>query len=95
MLVDDPTLALQGLDMPTGISTEAIRGDYFNLMQLSVFEIAWYTHLHSQLTDDYFNSWAASMTEVAKRPAFQAMWQSGRLKILHSGFREYMDKMLR
>ena len=95
MLVDDPTLALQGLGMPAKTPPDDIRGDYYNLMQLSVFEIAWFAHLHGQVTDDYFNSWVASMGEVVQRPAFQAMWRNDRLKILHSRFREYMDKVMR
>jgi hypothetical protein len=95
MLVDDPTLALQGLGMPVETPPEGIRGDYYNLMQLSVFEIAWFAHLHGQLTDDYFNSWVASMADVVQRPAFQSMWLSNRVKILHSGFREYINKMMK
>ena len=95
MLVDDPTLALQGLGVPAGTSPDDIRGDYYNLMQLSLFEISWFTHQHGQLTDDYFNSWVASMAEVARGPAFQAMWQNERLKILHNGFREYITKMMK
>ncbi len=95
MLVDDPTLALQGLGLPPDTPPKDIRGDYYNLMQLSLFEIAWFTHLHGQLTDDYFNSWVDSMEEVVQRPAFTEMWQREQLKIMHSGFRDYMNKVLK
>jgi len=63
-------------------------------MQLSLFEIAWFSHLNSQLTDDYFNSWVAYMAEVAQRPAFRAMWQSHPAKIIHDGFRQYMNTFM-
>ncbi len=95
MLVDDPTLAFHGLDMSPGIPPEDIRADYYNLMQLSLFEIAWFTHKRGQLTDDYFNSWVDSMEEVVQRPAFTEMWQREQLKIMHSGFRDYMNKVLK
>ena len=95
MLVDDPTLALQGLGMPPDTPPKDIRADYYNLMQLSLFEIAWFTHLHSQLTDDYFNSWVDSMAEVVQRPAFREMWRREQLKIMHSGFRDYMNKVMK
>jgi len=94
-LVDDPALALQGIGLPAGTPPEDIREDYYNLMQLRLFEIAWFTHLHGQLTDDYFNSWVAGMAEVIERPAFKAMWQKERLKIQHSEFRDYMNEMMK
>ncbi len=94
MVVDDPALATPGLGLPAGTPPEDIRGDYYNLMQLSLFEIAWFSHLKGQLTDDYFNSWVANMAEVAHRPAFRAMWQSHGTKIMHGGFRQYMNTFM-
>jgi hypothetical protein len=94
MVVEDPTLATAGLDIPPGTRPEDIRSDYYNLMQLSLFEIAWFSHLKGELTDDYFNSWVTNMTEVARRPAFYAMWQSDRTKIMHAGFRQYMNAFM-
>jgi hypothetical protein len=88
MVVDDPTLG------PEGVPKEEMRGYYYNLIQLSVFEIAWYSHKYGQLTDDYFASWEVNMTSVAKRPDFHAMWQSDRTKILHDGFRKYMETLM-
>ena len=94
MVVDDPTLASATLGIGAEISPDVIRGDFYNLMQVSLFEIAWFSHRHGQLTEDYFKTWAGYMTTVAQRPAFRDMWQMDRTKILHERFREYMDTVL-
>lgn len=94
MVVDDPSLAPLSLGVPAGTRPEDIRSDFYNLMQVSLFEIAWFSHLKGQLTDDYFNSWVANMAAVAQRPAFRAMWRSDRTKILHDGFRRYMNTFM-
>lgn len=88
MVVDDPSLG------PEGIPREEMRRYYYSLIQLSVFEIAWYSHKYGQLTDDYFASWEVNMSSIAKRPEFRAMWQSDRTKIVHDGFRKYMDTLM-
>ena len=88
MVVDDPTLG------PEGIPKEEMRRYYYSLIQLSVFEIAWFSHRYGQLTGDYFDSWEAHMSSIAKRPDFRAMWQSDRTKILHDGFRKYMETLM-
>ena len=94
MVVDDPSLAVPSLGMPAETRPEDIRGNYYNLMQLSLFEIAWFSHLKGELTDDYFNSWVMNMTDVARRPAFRSMWLSDRTKIMHAGFRQYMSTFM-
>jgi hypothetical protein len=63
-------------------------------MQLSLFEIAWFSRQEGQLPDDYFASWADQISEISTRPAFQAMWHSDRAKILHDGFRQYMEHLM-
>ena len=88
MVVDDPTL------IPSDASTEEMRIAYYNLMQLSLFEIAWFSHRYGQLTDDYFASWKSNILSIATRPGFRAMWQSDRTKILHDDFREYMETLM-
>jgi hypothetical protein len=88
MAVDDPTLG------PEGTPSKEVRGYYYSLMQLSLFEIAWYSHKYGQLSDDYFASWEVNMRSIAKRPEFDAMWQSDRTKILHDGFRKYMETLM-
>ena len=88
MVIDDPTLG------PEGVPKEEMRGYYYNLIQLSLFEIAWFSHRYGQLTEDYFTSWEVSMVSIAKRPAFRAMWESDRTRILHDGFRKYMETLM-
>lgn len=88
MVVDDPTLR------PEEAPSKEVRGYYYSLMQLSLFEIAWYSHKYGQLTDDYFASWEVNMSSIAKSPTFRAMWHSDRTKILHDGFRKYMETLV-
>ena len=80
MVVDDPTLAAASLGPGIEISSEEIRGDFYNLMQVSLFEIAWFSHRHGQLTEDYFKTWTVYMRTVAERPAFREMWKIDRTK---------------
>jgi len=56
MVVDDPTLASVALGPGIEIPSDDIRGDFYNLMQVSLFEIAWFSHRHGQLTEDYFKN---------------------------------------
>jgi len=88
MVVDDPTL------VPDGNPSKEVRGYYYSLMQQSLFEIAWFSHRHGQLTNDYFASWEVSMASIATLPAFRAMWHSDRTKILHDGFHKYMETLM-
>src|SRR5262249_13881446 len=94
MVVEDPTLATLGAGVLPGVVPDEIRGTFYNLMQVSLFEIAWFSHQHGQLPHDYFVSWVASMAAVAQRPAFRTMWQRDEAKILHDGFRQYMNTLL-
>src|SRR5262244_2191043 len=93
MVVDDPALATLAGVAP-GTTPDETRGTFYNLMQVSLFEIAWFSHQHGQLPDDYFASWEASMAVVAQRPAFRTMWQSEQTKILHDGFRQYVNTLI-
>jgi hypothetical protein len=93
MMVDDPTLAPVGLALRTG-NPDDTRGYFYNLMQLSVFEIAWFSHQEGQLPDDYFASWVAQISEISTRPAFKSMWRSDQTKILHELFRQYMEQLM-
>jgi hypothetical protein len=94
MIVNDPALAPKPDTDPSLSPAEKMRTYYYALMQLSVFEIAWFTHKEGQLTDDYFASWEANMSSMVKYPAFHAMWQTDRTKILHDGFRQYVDVLI-
>jgi hypothetical protein len=95
MRVDSPDLARvfrnDVKDLPTD---KEIREYFFVLMQLSVFEIAWYSHKHGQLTDDYFQSWKTRMAEIESEPSFQRMFNNPAMKILHDDFQAYIEKNL-
>src|SRR5215470_15155884 len=93
MVVDDPTLAtLAGVD--PGAAPDEVRSNYYNLMQVSLFEIAWFSHQHGQLPHNYFASWMENMAVVTRRSAFRAMWEGDGTKIMHEGFRHYMDTLI-
>src|SRR5688500_17806556 len=47
-------------------SEREIQEYFLNLMQLSLFEIAWYAHDHRQLSAEYFNSWERRTPELAR-----------------------------
>jgi hypothetical protein len=94
MIVDDPALAPTSSVTPPRDAAEEMRRYYYALMQVSVFEIAWYTHKKGQLTDDYFASWEAAILSMAKYPVFRAMWRTDRTKIMHVGFRQYVDNLI-
>jgi hypothetical protein len=96
MRVDDPSLAkVYRHDVSTLHSDEDIREYFFNLMQLSVFEIVWFSHRERQIPDEYFLSWERRMREIAQEESFQKMMHSGQMKILHDEFQAYVVKMLR
>jgi hypothetical protein len=95
MRVTDPAIArvyrhdVQGLD-----DDPAIRAYFFNLMQLSVFEIVWFAFKHRQVPDDYFRSWDARMREIAAEPSFRATMGSPAMKIMHDEFQVYIQRMV-
>ena len=65
--VQDPSLAsVHAQDVENLGSDREIQEYFLNLMQLSLFEIAWYAHDQKQLSDDYFNSWVSRMQQVAQ-----------------------------
>ncbi len=94
MRVDDPQLALADPDAVPAGTQEEVRAYFYELMQLSLFEIAWFSHEHGQLTDDYFRSWVNSVTAMATRRSFQSMWRSNATKIMHDRFRDYMEVLV-
>ena len=94
MRVDDPSLAsvykhdVQGLK-----SDREIREYFLNLMQLSVFEIVWYSHRLGQLPDDYYESWVKRMRDIEGEDTFQKMINNPSMKILHDDFQKYITEM--
>jgi hypothetical protein len=95
MRVDDPTLArVYKHDVEHAASPTEVREYFFNLMQLSVFEIVWFAYDHGQLPDDYYRSWDTRMREIAAEPSFRAMFASPSMKLMHDKFQVYMKQMV-
>lgn len=95
MRVDDPRLAwVYKHDVEENATDEEIRFYFFNLMQLSIFEIVWFSHKHEQIPPEYFISWERRMKEVATEDSFQKMFDSQRMKFLHDEFQTYMTRLV-
>jgi ribosomal protein S18 acetylase RimI-like enzyme len=95
MRVEDPTLAaVYAHDVETFSGEREIREYFFNLMQLSVFEIVWFAHDQGQLPGDYFDSWRTRMQHIAREPSFQRMMRGTNL-ILHDDFQRYIEALVR
>jgi hypothetical protein len=93
--VNNPELAGVHQHDIQNLKTERDIQEYFlNLMQLSLFEIAWYAHRHKQIPDDYFHSWAKRMWQVGKEPSFQRMIGNPSMKIMHDDFERYLRTLL-
>src|SRR6185436_19916673 len=95
MRVDNPSLAsVHPPDVQNLHSDREIQEYFLNLMQLSLFEIAWYSHKHGQLPDDYFHSWAKRMWQVAQEPSFRRMIENPAMKIMHDEFEAFVRKLI-
>ena len=95
MRVLNPALAsVHAHDVEHLHSEREIQEYFLNLMQLSLFEIAWYAHDHRQLSDEYFNSWVRRMRELAREESFQKMIRSPSSKIMHDDFETYITKLV-
>lgn len=94
--VDEPHLASVYQHDVEGMSTDReIREHFMNLMQLSVFEIAWFGYRHQQLPGDYFQSWEKRMRAIAREASFRRMMNSPTVKILHDDFQAYIIQLMR
>ena len=92
--VQDPSLAsVHAQDVENLGSDREIQEYFLNLMQLSLFEIAWYAHDQKQLSDDYFNSWVSRMQQVAQEESFRRMISNPSVKIMHDGFEIYVKSL--
>jgi hypothetical protein len=93
--VQQPSLAsVHKHDVEHLHSEREIQEYFLNLMQLSLFEIAWYAHKHGQLPPDYFQSWAKRMWQVGQEESFRRMIQNPSMKIMHDEFDGYVRKLL-
>jgi hypothetical protein len=95
MRVSDPSLAnVYRHDVEHAETPGQVREYFFNLMQLSVFEIVWVGHRHGQVPTDYFQSWDRRMREIAAEPSFRTMMSTPSMKIMHDEFQTYMHAMV-
>jgi hypothetical protein len=93
--VEEPSLAYVHAQDVEHLGSEREIQEYFlNLMQLSLFEIAWYSHRQGQLPDDYFDSWVKRMRQVAREESFRRMISNPSVKIMHDDFETYVKMMV-
>ncbi len=95
MRMDDPSLVTQ--DSDTALASyppEKVRIYFYYLMQVSLFEVAWFSHHQGQLPDDYFQSWVNSIRQLIHHPGFRFMWETETTKIMHGEFRRYLDQLM-
>jgi len=94
MRVQNPQLAAASPQDVENLKTDFDIQVYFlNLIQLSLFEIAWYAHKEKQLPEDYFQSWSRRMWEVSQQSTFKSMLENPSMKILHDDFDSYIRKL--
>lgn len=95
MRVQNPSLAsVSPGDVEHLHSDREIQEYFLNLIQLSLFEIAWYAHKRGQLPEDYFQSWASRMWEVAQEKSFRSMLDNPSMKIMHDEFDTYVRRLV-
>lgn len=95
MRVDDPSLAHVYKHDVQGLKTDReIREYFFNLMQLSIFEIVWFSYRAKQLPRDYYLSWDKRMRDIAREESFRSMMEGPNMKILHDEFQAYMQRVV-
>lgn len=95
MRVDQPELAAaHKADVEHLHSPQEIRAYFLSLMQLSLFEIAWYAHEQKQLPEDYFKSWERRMWQLGSEESFQKMLANPAMKIMHDDFDTYVRRLL-
>ncbi len=94
MRVDDPTLAEVDREDEDFTTPQEVREYYMNLMQLSLFEIAWFSHRHGQIPDDYFASWTNRMHSMVRETGFRKMFTSPSMKIMHDDFQRHVAALM-
>jgi hypothetical protein len=93
--VQHPSLAsVHQHDVENLHSEREIQEYFLNLMQLSLFEIAWYAHTHRQIPDDYFHSWTSRMWQVGQEKSFRRMIDNPSMKIMHDEFDDFVRTLI-
>lgn len=96
MRVKDPVLAsVFRDDMQDLTNDREVREYFFSLMQLSVYEIVWFSHRQGLLPEDYYHSWEQRMRVIAAEPSFRKMLHSPSMKIMHDDFQRYVMEVVR
>jgi len=91
MRVTHPVLAEVYKQDVEGLEDErAVREYFFNLMQLSVYEIVWFSHRLGQIPPDYYRSWEKRVRDIAGEASFRRMIGSRSMKIMHDDFQRYI-----
>jgi hypothetical protein len=67
---------------------------YLHLMQLSLFEIAWYARQHGQIADDYFHSWSNRIWQLSRDESFMSMLGNPAMKIMHDDFDRFVRRLI-
>jgi nicotinic acid phosphoribosyltransferase len=94
--VHNPSLAsVHQHDLEHLHSDREIQEYFLNLMQLSLFEIAWYAHKHGQLPDDYYDSWERRMRQLGQEKSFRQMIENPSMKIVHDEFYAHVQALVR
>ena len=94
--VNHPELASVSPGDVEHLKTDREIQDYFlNLIQLSIFEIAWYAHKQGQIPDDYFASWTTRMWDVGQEASFRSMIENPSMKIIHDEFDQYVRRLIK
>ena len=95
MRVDHPELAkVHKHDVEHLHTPEEIQAYFLSLMQISLFEIAWYAHEQKQLPEDYFRSWERRMWQLGSEESFKKMLANPAMKIMHDDFDTYVRTLL-
>ena len=91
----DPSLAAVHKNDVEHLRTDAeVQAYFLNLMQLSLFEIAWFAHRQAQLPVGYWNSWEKRMIQLSREDSFRQMLDSPAMKIMHDDFDTYLRQTL-
>jgi nicotinic acid phosphoribosyltransferase len=94
--VEHPELAsVHAHDVENLKSEREIQEYFLNLMQVSLFEIAWYAHQKGQLEDDYFDSWATRIQQLGHEASFRKMIDSPAMKLMHDDFDTYIRQLIK
>lgn len=95
MRVADPSLAeVYRHDVATAKTAKDVREYFFNLTQLSVFEVVWFGHRQGQVPEDYYLGWERRVREIVIEPSFQTMMKTPSMKIMHDEFQQYMVTLM-